>query len=363
MKIAPKMELFDEASPAGQLHLTKGALSKATCTVTSGSAGELSGLGASMDASDLGHQLSQMRFDSGFMSDTSSCDTPSQGLPRPKMYPSTGRCSSVPACGGSGGCGLEDSSYLLCCTPSRGDDGGDDTRSEKKKQTILSLDGGSVSEAGLQDILSSIEKNLSPSMRHLLQTPPKAPPPPPPPPSNSGGVGGSSSTAAGTTPALAEQAKAVGAGSSYNTSTPFKGALASPTQWMSPIKGLTPITGDANLVTNLCTPPEQDLKDSNYIKLETTPEKMFGLDGACKSPGGSVPLPILCFPGYTPLKTPFKTPPTRSPRGGSSDHSPNDSFAFHNLSLMKLIGDIHLDSMLDEGINLDVSNMSFSALQ
>ncbi len=301
MKIAPQIDIYDDSTQTVKHRWTKG--SSRSCTITQpNDASDVSGnLGDSVDTSALGKQLSQIRFDSGVVCDLSCgedsnlSDFPQKGLPKPVMYPQMSSHKAL------------------------------------KAGTLLSVSGGSVSDSGLHDILSSIEKSLSSPVRQLLHTPPK--------------------------PELSPKPKQV-----FDTSTPFKGAADNPYQWISPIKDLTPITSDGAMIGPIFTPPEQDVKAcmSTPYRTETTPVKKEELSE--KSPGLGQ---IYCFQGLTPLKTPFKTPPSllkSSPKGGS-EHSPNDSFGLQNQSLSKFLGEFPLESMIDEGINMDVSNMSFSALQ
>ena len=137
-------------------------------TSSSKSPSVTSNLGNSLDTSDLQHQFSQIKFDSGIdlhtdissLSETAgsldrSCSSSisRRGLPRPRLYHGTR----------SRGCASESGER----TPSS--DG--DASCEK---SLMPLNENSPSGVGLQDILASIEKDLSTPMRRLLQTPPKS---------------------------------------------------------------------------------------------------------------------------------------------------------------------------------------------
>ncbi len=258
----------------------------------------------SLDTTDLQSQLSSIKFDSGVDVNSSGELSSSQekpadvrpGLPVPKMYKSR-RPRKDPH------------------TDIRHDSS--EKRLQLQKETTP--DSSPVNQAvkasaAVSDaVLASIEKNLSSPMKVLLQTPPQ----------------------------FKNKKK-------YNTSTPAENTPESPVSWISPIHGLTPITGDENtlLDSGIFTPKD---------KMSTsTPDRLGGSTKASKSPKlGS--LRDLGLPGLTPLKTP--------PRVAGSG-SPDSSFSMSNQSFNKLLGEFHLDSvMMDDGIPMSMGNLSFSALE
>ncbi len=164
------------------------------------------------------------------------------------------------------------------------------------------------------DVLSSIEKDFSSPMRCLLQTPPQ----------------------------FKDKKK--------YTSTPTETNPGSPS-WISPIHGLTPIMGEDNplLDSGIFTP---------NIKLSTsTPEHISSSTHSRSSTNSRSPklgsLRDLGLPGLTPGKSPkFLV-----------EGSPDISFNISNQSFTKLLGEFHLDSMDEDGLPVDMGNLSFSALQ
>ncbi len=182
--------------------------------------------------------------------------------------------------------------------------------SEKEKSIFL----GQESESNLRSIVANIEKNFTSPMRILLKTPTKH-----------------------------KQSEGV-----LRTSTPCRDVPHSPGSWISPIKGLTPGSEDKLL----------DI-DSGFL----TPEAKITLgltscsSGKSKSSGSPTlgSLRELGLPGLTPLKTPLG--------GIVIGHSPDNSLNLSNQSFSKLLGEFHLDSMMEDGLAVDIANISWSALQ
>ncbi len=282
----------------------------------------------SLDTTDLQSQLSGMKFDSGVdlrtFSDTSmnSDLTGSQessvevkpGLPKPKMYNKSRRPRKDPhknirQDSSEKRLGIE-KQVTPEGSPAHPDPGIGDTVSS----VLGDMDPG-LGDTISSDILSSIEKDFSSPMRCLLQTPPQ----------------------------FKDKKK--------YTSTPTDINPGSPS-WISPIHGLTPIMGEDNplLDSGIFTP---------NIKLSTsTPEHAGSSTRSRTSTIGVSPklgsLRDLGLPGYTP----FKTPPKYFAEG-----SPDISFNISNQSFTKLLGEFHLDSMDEDGLPVDMGNLSFSALQ
>ena len=162
-------------------------------------------------------------------------------------------------------------------------------------------------------MLASIEKEFSSPMRILLQTPPQ----------------------------FKKQKK-------YNTSTPTENTPESPGSWISPIHGLTPISSEDNplLDSGIFTP--NDKMSTSTPNRDGRSSFSFNLSPRLGS------LRDLGLPGLTPLKTPPKF---------LSSGSPDSSLNMSSHSFTKLLGEFHLDSVMEDGIPIDMGSLSFSALE
>lgn len=246
------------------------------------------------------------------LAESAESSTLSQGLPIPKMYTQRrkGRKEKLQKRN------IEDSS------------------SEKKRNrspqdmgTPVHYEEMSAQESGIGSVLLSLDRGVTSPLHAMLRTPPKS----------------------GTKSRL--------------TSTPTKSDEYSSPLWISPIRGFTPLSADGHLLdSGIFTPlresglatstPNREDEEGASPKLNTpmrayaSPHLRVYNEKSPSPRAGS--LRDLGLPGLTPLKL---TP-----------NSPNIGFGV-NQSFAKLFGDIQLDSMLDEGMPIDVANISFSAFQ
>lgn len=206
-------------------------------------------------------------------------------------------------------------------------------------------------EGGINDILANIEKELSSPARKLLNTPPK----------QHLATTASSKENVPTTPTTGLQQN------NLFTSTPFKQNLDSPS-WISPIRGFF-LTDDGDFNPSIFTPSDAHIlhkKTSTPLDGQVAPAALrtppigeesdvFRGISTVVSPDKSPKLRALrnlTLTGLTPLKSPNK-----KGNGGSPGGLPVEEGS----SFGKLLGDLHLDSIIDEGIS-DMANMSFSHL-
>ena len=274
-------------------------------------------LSSSLDTSELRSQFSKIQVDSGIElsmlsgretlsseSETSQAHSVQKGLPRPKLYGSSRRKQNL-----SAGIRTTPSSLEKSEGKHKQSEGTPILKLEKTpvgrgQSSLVAINDGSQ---GINEILASIEKDLSTPMKHLLRTPPKE------------------------------------VDKNLLTSTPFKGPLGSPL-WMSPIHGLTPIPGD--LMEVAIVTPDLTAGVSASTSTPITPDNKLRRS------------PRLKGISLTPVRSPGLNTP------GHISEMPNSPFKdINNQSFSKLMADFHLDSFIDDGIHLDVSNMSFSALQ
>ena len=187
----------------------------------------------------------------------------------------------------------------------------------------LSLNESAFSESGFNDLLASIEKDFSSPMKGLLVTPPK-------PDDNK----------------------------RSSASTPFSSVPLSPS-WISPIKNVTPLSEDCRQIDSGFFTPDSKLTTSTpngeVTRMRTS--RRTAPSGPRTSPRlGS--LRDLGLPGLTPLKASSKAASSSEDPGGQGDgDSPNTSL-ISNQSFQKLLGDLNLDSMMDDGV-VDLGNLSF----
>ena len=258
----------------------------------------------------------------------------SQGLPRPKMYnkrkcklipkvqKEEGVVDSLPSCNAMG-------NIIQQC---------DDTIPDQE----------SFSDSGIQELLASVANDFPSPLRALLQTPPKSD-------LNKGEVYSPNNSS---TPDYILVSPIHGSGSESSRrglekaggffftpdseercSNSLKRTKLTPPKLTDPLafthlKSSTPYHSDAS----------PKLKDSTPFKLGS-PSLCFK-NSSDKSPGlGS--LQGLGLQGLTPLKSPQR----------SCSDSPESGFS--NQSFTKLFGGFHLDSMLEDSINIDVADLNF----
>ena len=350
VKIAPKASILGDKSAS---RLLKGNTSMNASVAST----------PSLDTTDLQHQLSRIRFDSGIdlrcSSDISSCSDSQgsqerhvkQGLPQPKLYrckrPRKAKvvvrkdCDEVEAESHASAEGNA-AAAKLCGTKLLGNYEAEDN------PVLLTFNDSALSESGINDILASIEKDFTSPMRGLLKTPPKP----------------------------EEKTKL--------TSTPLDDVAPNTPDWISPIRGVTPPSSDSSQLDSGFFTPEGKLATSTPYRGSSSSHssrgsgqkspclgslRELGLPGLTplKSPRKRAPivgslgaspqfsLRELGLPGLTPLKTPRRSEQISD--GVSLQCSPNHSLSFSNQSFQKLLGDIHLDSMMEDGV--DIGNLSF----
>ena len=208
---------------------------------------------------------------------------------------------------------------------------------------VVNLSDSRLSDTGISDILASIEKDLSSPARRLLKTPTKT--------------------------------------DNLFTSTPVKDGLDSPS-WISPIRGFL-TTDNGDLHSSLFTPPDKnkDKKTSTPLEKQTTPDEKpvsttqtleestnvsqrESQDGALSG----IKQPLQRSPKLGSLRglgvvglTPLKSPGGRRVLGGSLNSPSTNGLddGEETLSFGKLLNDMHLDSIIEDGMQ-DMANLSFS---
>lgn len=146
----------------------------------------------------------------------------------------------------------------------------------------------------------------------------------------------------------------------HKTSTPSK---TSP-DWVSPMRDLelTPLTVDPSLQmdSGFFTPPDSARAESAAAQLahaqEDSPSAQFLASAAARSPGDGS-LRDLGLPGYTPLKGGI------TPHDGASPSTSSPSLGLPNQSFTRMFGDINLDNIIEQGMDVDVANLSLSMFQ
>ena len=270
----------------------------------------------SLDTTELQSQLSGIKFDSGIdMKSLSDLSTSSElgssssqekpvevkpGLPKPKMYKNR-RPRKDPHTDIR-----HDSSEKRLVLHK-------DTTPESSPVISKAENGGNWIS---NEMMASIEKEFSSPMRYLLETPPQF-----------------------------KKTK------KYNTSTPTENTPESPGTWISPIHGLTPIDSEHNPLLDSGTFTPNDKMSTSTPNRDGPSSRGSKFSFNLSPKLGS--LRDLGLPGLTPFKTPPKF---------MSSGSPDSSFNMSNQSFTKLLGEFHLDSVMDDGIPIDMGNLSFSAL-
>lgn len=172
----------------------------------------------------------------------------------------------------------------------------------------------SVSDTGYHEIIASIEKDFISPLKGFLQTPVKE-------------------------------------GDSVLTSTPFHNSGKSLGVWISPPKGFTTGTEEhAMFMSGFFSP-------SGKGPAHQTTQNSGSPSTGPLSVGS---LRELGLPGFTPLKN--RRPSVEAEHSQANDDSPNTSLNLSNQSFTRLIGDFHLDSMMEDGLAaVDITGLLFES--
>lgn len=315
VKIAPKASILDKSSSRRR---------RTSSLLTS-----------SADTYDIQKQLSRMKFDSGVASDMSTCDSPSlinvsntSSLlpPKPNRHKRSRKDKPVLL----RDCDEEDSLQSVeekkpdikenmqpVATQSKDSLEILATRLPDSEPVLhISLNESVLSESGFHELLlATLDSDLPSPAGALMSTPPKP------------------------------------GSQTHSPSSAHVGTPLSP--WISPIKNITALTDENRPLEGFFT-PNGKLATSTPNGGKCKSRNQRSSNGLIvKSPRiGS--LRDLGLPGLTPLKTSQRSPNTHS----TDEGSPNTSL-ISNRSFQRLLGDFHLDSMMDQvDDSLDIANFS-----